>query len=197
MVVAAFDFDGTITTKDTLFEFIKFSKGKFRLYTGVLLHSPLFLISVLGIFPKWQAKEIFFSYFFKNTNIKQFDEWGEKFVLVVEEMLNPHALSAIKKHQQNNDTLVVISASVENWIKPWCQKQGINAVLATQIEINPAGELTGKFHSKNCYGKEKVCRLLQVFPGKENYTLVAYGDSKGDKELLAFADIALYRKYVY
>lgn len=40
----------------------------------------------------------------------------------------------------------------------------------------------------NCYGAEKVHRLLEIFPQRDSYTLVAYGNSDGDIPLLEFAD---------
>ena len=67
-------------------------------------------------------------------------------------------------------------------------KIGIIDILATRIEVDSNGLLTGRFLSKNCYGQEKVNRLLEVEPNRDEYTLHAYGDSRGDKEMLAFAD---------
>jgi HAD superfamily phosphoserine phosphatase-like hydrolase len=83
--------------------------------------------------------------------------------------------------------LIIISASIENWIIPWAEKRNI-AVLATQIVSDASGRLTGKFKSANCYGIEKVNRLLAVLPDRQSYYLYAYGDSKGDQALIDFAD---------
>jgi phosphoserine phosphatase len=55
--------------------------------------------------------------------------------------------------------------------------------LATKVKPDLSG-----FISKNCYGQEKVNRLLEVEPDRKNYYLYAYGDSRGDREMLAFAD---------
>ena len=61
-------------------------------------------------------------------------------------------------------------------------------MLATEVEVDDDGRLTGRFKTKNCFGQEKVDRLLQAEPHREDYFLTAYGDSRGDRELLAFAD---------
>ncbi|MDH6355202.1 HAD superfamily phosphoserine phosphatase-like hydrolase [Dysgonomonas sp. PH5-45] len=86
---------------------------------------------------------------------------------------------------------MIISASVENWIRPWSEKNGIDLTLSTLIEVKN-GLLTGLFLSKNCYGKEKVNRLLAEFPNRSDYHLIVYGDSAGDKELIDFADEGYY-----
>ena len=86
------------------------------------------------------------------------------------------------------DKVIIVSASIENWILPWAEKEGIEIVLATQIEVNEEERLTGYFSSPNCYGKEKVKRILEMYPNRENYILIAYGDSSGDFDMLSFAD---------
>ena len=72
-------------------------------------------------------------------------------------------------------------------------REGIE-IAGTQIEVIN-GKLTGRFLTRNCYGKEKVGRLLQLYPDRKSYRLIAYGDSRGDRELLAFADESHYREF--
>jgi phosphoserine phosphatase len=67
-------------------------------------------------------------------------------------------------------------------------------VVGTQIEVKD-GRLTGRFLTKNCYGQEKVNRLLSLYPHRQDYCLVAYGDSRGDKELLSFADESHFKPF--
>ena len=100
----------------------------------------------------------------------------------------------LNAYLRNGAKVYVISASIEEWIKPWCQKYGVQNVLGTKIEIDLSGKLTGNFSSKNCYGQEKVNRLLEKEPDRTNYILYAYGDSAGDKEIIEFADYGYYIK---
>ena len=72
------------------------------------------------------------------------------------------------------------------------KKNNIDRVIGTQIKIEN-GAIKGRFKTKNCYGKEKVNRFLSIFPEREQYHLYAYGDSKGDKELLTLADEKFYK----
>ncbi len=194
-LIAVFDFDGTITFKDTLLVFIKFTKGRWLFFMGFLLFSPLLLLMKLKLYPNWKAKQDLFSFFYRGIPLEKFNDWGRIFGSEIDKILRPKAIEAIKQHKNNGDRVVIISASIENWIKPWAKKVGIDVVLATKIEQDKKGLLTGKFLSKNCFGQEKVNRLLQAFPNRNEYTLVAYGDSRGDKELIEISESGFYNKF--
>ena len=97
-------------------------------------------------------------------------------------------LEKLNDHLNHSDVVYVISASIFEWVQPWCEKIGVSRVLATQIEVDANGIISGRFATKNCYGKEKVRRLLEVEPARRSYILYAYGDSCGDKEMIAFSD---------
>nr|WP_067060051.1 HAD-IB family hydrolase [Mucilaginibacter sp. L294] len=193
--LAVFDFDGTLTNKDSFLEFIKFTRGKWRFLTGFLIFSPIIIAYKLKLIPNWKAKEIVFAYFFKGTSLQQFDTWGQAFAAELEKMIRPKAYGKVIEHQHNTDEIVIVSASIENWIRPWANKMGISNLLATSLEIDKEGLLTGKFLTKNCFGQEKVNRILQAYPERDNYFLEAYGDSSGDRELLAFANKGWYRHF--
>lgn len=194
-IVAAFDFDGTITTKDTLLEFIKFSKGSFAFYTGFLLYFPILIAYKIKLYPNWKAKQRMFNHFFGGMKHSHFCLLGEQFADAVETMIRPKALEAIDEHLKNKNTIYIISASITEWVSPFCKKIGITNVLGTDIEVDDQGFLTGKFSSSNCYGQEKVNRLLEKEPERNTYTLFVYGDSKGDKKLIEFADRGWYNKF--
>ncbi|MFR9166064.1 MAG: HAD family hydrolase [Dysgonomonas sp.] len=185
--IAAFDFDGTITTKDTLFDFISFYHGRFRLFTGLIVLSPTLLMYLLKITTNDDAKQKMFSYFFKNEPADHFNEICTKYSQRIVEITNKEIIEKIKWHRQQSHVVIIISASVRNWIEPWAKSAGIEKVLATEIEVKD-NTVTGKFSSKNCYGKEKVNRLSAEYPNIKDYTLYAYGDSSGDRELLETAD---------
>jgi HAD superfamily hydrolase (TIGR01490 family) len=193
--IAVFDFDGTITRKDTLLEFIKFSKGYWQFHFGFLLFSPLLVVMRLKMYSNEKVKQRLFSYFYKNISIDQFNYWGNEFIAEIDKTVRSKALNALKSHIENGDEIIIISASVENWIKPWAKKTGINTVLATKIETDKNGLLTGKFSTKNCYGQEKINRLLEIYPCRKDYKIIVYGDSCGDKELMDFSDEKYYNKF--
>ncbi|GAB6011890.1 HAD-IB family hydrolase [Viscerimonas tarda] len=185
--IAAFDFDGTITTKDTLFDFIAFYRGKFRLFVGLFILSPILSLFILKLIKNSTAKQILFSYFFKGEKIADFEQVCRDYSSRIAEIGNESTLERLRWHQQQNHQVVVVSASIDRWIIPWAGKMNISTVIGTTIEVKD-DTITGRFLSDNCYGKEKVTRLSALFPDRENYTLYAYGNSSGDKELLEFSD---------
>ena len=71
--VYAFDFDGTLTTKDTLLEFIRYAKGSSSFWLGFLFHIHLLILMKLGFYPNWKAKQKVFAHFFKGMTIEDFD----------------------------------------------------------------------------------------------------------------------------
>lgn len=137
-----------------------------------------------------------FLLFFKGVNLDEFDAVCYRFFMERgENLLYQDAVKQIKQHLYRGDEIVVISASIDNWVKPFAESLGINQVLGTQLELSGTGHLTGRFATANCYGEEKVKRLLQLYPDRTQYRLVVYGDSRGDKELLAFSDESYYKQF--
>lgn len=186
--VAVFDFDGTLTTKDTLLEFIKFACGKRKFYLGFLLYSPILVLMKLHLYPNWKAKEKIFSYYFKGMSYQRFQELGESFAKVIDGIRREPVIDILKKHIADGHDVYVISASIEEWVRPWCEQFDVADVMCTKIEVSLNGLITGRFITKNCYGQEKVNRLLQKKPNRRSYYLFAYGDSLGDRELFDFSD---------
>jgi len=191
--VAVFDFDGTLISKDSLLEFIKFACGEASFLWGFLLYSPMLVLMNMRLYPNWKAKEKVFSHFFRGLSIENFTAYGIAFANKLETFKNEETLSLLKDHLKNEDTVYIISASIEDWVRPWCEQMGNVIVLGTKVDVDNHGILTGRFLTNNCYGQEKVFRLLQVEPNRNEYELYAYGDSRGDKEMIEFAD---YGKYV-
>ena len=188
--IVAFDFDGTLTTKDTMFEFIRFVKGTWRLWAGIGWCSPVLLAYLLRLCPNSKAKQRLFSFFFKDMPYQQFRQLGEDFQARVEELRKAPVVQQLQQHLSQGDRVYVISGSIEEWVRPWCERMGVHRVLATQVEVSEDGCLTGRFSSPNCFGQEKVNRLLAEEPDRSSYHLTVYGDSRGDRELMALADEA-------
>lgn len=194
--IYAFDFDGTLTTKDTLLEFIRFAKGSGQMFRGFLLFSPLLLLMKLHLYPNWKAKLQLFSYFFKGMNIDDFNAHCTHFAEQNKHLLRPAGIEKVRQAIEEEQAIVlIISASIDNWVRPFFDEIDKKIqVLGTQIETKE-GCLTGQFTTKNCYGQEKVNRLTALYPHREAYDLIAFGDSRGDKELLDFADKGFYKPF--
>ena len=190
--VAVFDFDGTLTRCDTLPRFIRFACGPWRFCAGFLLFSPLLVLMRLRLYPNWRAKQRLFAYYFRGMDYERFAGLGRRFADVVERFRRKEATDLMQQYVSSGAAVYVISASIEEWVRPWCEQQGVDGVLCTMVEVGDDRRLTGRLNTPNCYGQEKVNRLLEVEPQRQGYTLHAYGDSRGDRELIAFADKGCY-----
>ena len=189
--IVAFDFDGTLTTKDTLIEFIRYACGTGAFVKGFLRYAHLLVLMKLGIYPNWKAKQKVFAHFFEGMKIEEFDGLCQRFAKDNQHLLRLKGMEAIQQALDKGTEVLIVSASIDNWVKAFFNTL---CVVGTQIEIKD-GLLTGRFLTKNCYGQEKVNRILALYPNRSEYHLTAYGDSRGDKELLAFADESHYKPF--
>ena len=182
--IYAFDFDGTLTTRDTLLEFICFACGAPRFLLGFLLHAPLLVLMKLRLYPNGKAKQRVFTWFFKGMPVEAFDALCQDFANTHRHLLRPDVVRVLEQALAEGSEVLIVSASIDNWVQPFFPSV---TVLGTQIEVAD-GRLTGRFLTPNCYGQEKVRRILALHPDRADYHLTAYGDSRGDREMLAFAD---------
>jgi HAD superfamily hydrolase (TIGR01490 family) len=192
--IAFFDFDGTITTRDTYLEFIKFSKGNAAFITGFLLNSPYLVAYKLNIIPNQLAKEKVFRHYYKNTPLELFQKWCDAFATeAVPKLIRPKAAEELQKLQQSGTTVVIVSASFGNWIQKWAAANNFQ-LIATKPEVRD-GKLTGRIDGKNCHGNEKVRRIREAFILQQYNKVHAYGDTSGDKPMLALATHAHYKPF--
>lgn len=186
-----FDFDGTLTTSDTLLEFIKYAKGRSRFLMVFLMYSPLLVMMKLHLYPNWKAKQQIFAHLFAGMRIEKFDALCRGFAEENQHLLRPKGITLVHEALVAGAQVFIVSASIDNWVRPFFDIRNLKGVqvLGTQIEVED-GKLTGNFKSNNCYGKEKVHRIAEVLKSFERseYEIEAFGDSRGDKEMLAFAD---------
>ena len=192
--IAFFDFDGTITTHDTLLAFIRSSKGSIPFIWGFFINGPWLLAYKLGIISNQSAKERILSYFFKGMKQEEFEERCNRFSKnVLPALIRTSALKEISRLRQNGSLIVVVSASPENWIRSWSQAQGLE-LIASKLEIKE-GRITGKILGKNCHGPEKVRRILEKHVMSDYEEVFAYGDTNGDLPMLKLATSSFYRPF--
>ncbi|WP_193988460.1 HAD family hydrolase [Lelliottia steviae] len=192
MKIAFFDFDGTITTDDSLIKFIRFAVGDFKMMLGMFLLSPMLVAFKLKIIPNYIAKQKMLAYFFKGMKESTFKQLAHEYSLNhIDSMLREKAMAKIAWHKEQGHRVVIVSASIESWLAPWCAKHDIE-LLGTQLEFK-SGFVTGELATKNCFGPEKVSRIKTAYTLSEFEHIYAYGDSSGDTELLELADTSGYR----
>lgn len=202
--VYLFDFDGTLTSADTLLEFIRYACGRRRFFIGFALFSPLLVLMKLHLYPNYRAKQRLFAWYFKGMSIDNFDLVCRCFAHHNQRLMRHKALDKLREIFHNNETLCVVSASIDNWVRPFFDNiskasRSDFRVIGTEVEVDTDGVLTGRFRTPNCYGAEKVRRVLEAMPqlksNRDDFWVIACGDSRGDKELLEFADEAHFKPF--
>ncbi len=192
--IAFFDFDGTITTQDTLLEIIKFYKGNFKFYLGFIINAPFLIAYKAGIITNQAAKEKVLKYFFGRIPLQEFQHRCNLFAETqVPLLIRPKALTEIEKLKVAGAEIVIVSASAENWITAWCSKNDLQ-LMGTKLQVQN-DLLTGKIDGFNCYGREKVNRILAAFDLSQYDEIYCYGDTKGDKPMLQLATFSFYKPF--
>lgn len=193
-VVAAFDFDGTLTHSDSFLPFLRAVAGNVRYTQQMLSLSPVLLGYGLGLVKNHHAKARVLAKFLGGKEIEVIRQIAHDFATrQLPAQIRPGALARLRWHQQQGHRCVIVSASLECYLQPWAQTVGITEIIGSRL-VTAANVYTGQLSGANCYGAEKTRRLQALLGEREAYTLYAYGDSKGDRELLALADYAYYRR---
>lgn len=192
--LALFDFDGTITSKDSLLEFIKFSTGNIGFILVMVLFSPLILYYVFIKKEGEIAKRKVLSFLFKGKTNTELKKLGITFTeKVIPSILLPKAIEEINNHKKEGNRIVVISASLDMWLKPWVDSMGLE-LICTKMEFENQ-IFTGRFATANCIGNEKVNRILNYLNIDDYSPVYAYGNSRGDEAMLKLADHKYYRHF--
>ncbi len=196
--ILVFDFDGTLTRRDSLLAFIRYAAGLPRLLGALLLLSPRLVLMKLHLADNGRTKERLFARFFRGMPLEEFNRLCGGFAHDRAGIIRPRARQAVATALSGGVPVFIVSASVDNWVAPFFYTGGRPSrgphpieVVGTQAEV-AGGRLTGRFATKNCYGAEKVRRLEEALPDlrehRSDYHVTACGDSRGDKELLEYAD---------
>ncbi len=192
--IAFFDFDGTITDKDTMLELIKFSKGITAFYAGFLANAAFLIGLKLKLVSNQRTKEKVLTHFFKGMELAGFQQMCDRFIdEKLSAFIRPGALHEIKTLQSKGFEIAIVSASAENWIRKWSDNLNISS-LASRLEVVD-GKLSGNLAGLNCHGDEKVNRIRAAYNLSLYEEIYCYGDSSGDKQMLKLATRAFYKPF--
>ncbi len=189
------DFDGTVTRGDSFFPFLWHAHsgaGRWWRLGGAFFP---WLRYKLGLWDAHRAKEAIFRIFFRGWSREEFERYAARFARsVLPSMERPAAMRRLAAHLRQGDAVWLVSASPAPYLRAWAASAGIG-VIATEVEYDAGGRLTGRFASPNCRGPEKVRRIRAALRLEEYDEIIAYGDSPEDRPMLALAHRAYYRPF--
>jgi HAD superfamily hydrolase (TIGR01490 family) len=193
-VVAVFDFDGTVTDRDTLVPFLVLAFGRAR------VAATFAALAGTGL-----------AYFLRRTSIDEFKRrvlrrlvagasaqrlraLGPAHAQALAPRLRPRALERIAWHRAQGHRLVLVSSTLDLYLAHVGAQLGFDEVLCSRLAVS--GErFSGELEGADCTGPEKLRRLQALLGDLRGHELHVYGDSDGDRELLAAADHPHFRPF--
>jgi phosphatidylglycerophosphatase C len=192
MNLALFDFDGTITSSDSWTPFMRFAVSPIRLAVGHAVLLPVIVAYRCGALSASRGRTIAALVAFRGAQATDICRRGVEYAEATLPLdLQPRALERIEWHRSQGDHVVIVSASLNVYLWPWCQARGLD-LICTQLEERD-GRFTGRYVHGDCSGAEKARRIRQRFDLTQYAAVYAYGDSAEDREMLECAHMKFYR----
>jgi phosphatidylglycerophosphatase C len=192
MNLALFDFDGTITFGDTFTPFLYFAVDPQRIFLGRFVLAPVVAGYRLGLVSESRARVHVSAFGFRGKPESDVREAGALYARdVLPKTIRTRALERIKWHKAQGDTVVVVSASLDVYLRGWCREHGLD-LICTELEVD-RGIMTGRYREGDCVGKEKARRILERYRPDDYQEIYAYGDTHDDDDMLRLANRRYFR----
>ncbi|MET4684492.1 HAD-IB family hydrolase [Brevundimonas faecalis] len=184
--IVAFDFDGTLTIRDSFTAFMRDRAGPMGWATGLARISPA-LLAYLGDRDRGRIKAASVKQFLGGLSRQELEAEADRFAdKVWDRFMRPDALACWKAWGDKGAHRVIVTASPEITVAPFARRLGAEGLLGTRMVFDTQDRVTGVFDGENCRGEEKVRRLRAAY-GPNMVLTAAYGDTSGDTEMIAFA----------
>lgn len=191
MNLALFDFDGTITSADTWTPFMRFAVRPARIVAW-LPFIPVVAAYRLGVVSASRVRQLAARVGFRGEDAARVRRLGAEYAAtVLPTMLRQDAMERIAWHALQGDDVVIVSASLDVYLGPWCEAQGLEHICATLEERD--GRLTGRYLGGDCVADEKVRRIRERYDLSRYSLIYAYGDTAEDRQMLELAHKRYYR----
>lgn len=192
--IVAFDFDGTLTIRDSFTAFLRWRTPTSRWIFGGLRLVPA-AIAYLGHRDRGRIKAAAVHEYLRGVTRERLEADARRFAeLHSRSLLRPDAVMAWKRWRGESVRLVIVTASPDLIVAPFARGLGADDLIGTQLAFDALGRVTGVFASPNCRGPEKVVRLMDAY-GPALQIRAAYGDTSGDTEMLAIAEEPYFRVF--
>ena len=161
-IVAAFDFDGTITTTDSFRHFVRYAVGTPRFAWAGLRALPWIIAMKAGLLSRGDAKAKFASFAFGPVREDTLDAQARTFVdAYLPSLVRPEMLERIREHRARGHEVVLVSASPSLYLEKWAKTAGFDAVLATRLAFE-RGAFAGRLDGETAGGRRRSCGCAVV-----------------------------------
>jgi phosphatidylglycerophosphatase C len=192
--IVAFDFDGTMTVRDSYTAFLRWRTPKAKWVLGGIRLIPAY-VSFLFHRDRGRIKQAATKVFLGGVSRDRLEGEARRFAeLHSRSLLRPDAVMAWKRWRKERVRLIIVTASPHTVVAPFARGLAADDLLATPLAFDERGRVTGGFERPNNRGPEKVVRLREAY-GPDLQVRAAYGDTDGDTEMLAIAEEPYYRVF--
>lgn len=180
--LAFFDFDGTLCKKDSFTGFI-FSVLKKRhiIWRGLKI-LPWITAYYLKIYPAHRMRPKLYLAMFKDSDAEEILQLAQDYAQQLMLKLNPKLLEQLRQHQELGHEVVLVSASLDLYLKPVCRYLNID-LICSEVELK-AGKMTGFYQTPDCSNEQKKNRVLEKYNLDDYAEIYAYGNSEEDEKML-------------
>lgn len=193
--IAFFDFDGTLTTKDTLMPFLKYVVGKPTYYFKLLVISPVLVAYFLKLVRNDVAKQLVLRWYLAGYSIDELRDYGNKFVTTkISGMLRKQGMERFYYHKTRGHKCIILSASLDIYLQSWSEINGFDGLECSKLFVDKDGTVNGTLDGFNCYGREKCSRMVNHKTQSLRTITYGYGDTSGDLPFLNIVDHGFFLK---
>ena len=185
--IVAFDFDGTLTVRDSFRGFLRWRAGAWEYWLGMVRLAPSALAYLVHR-NRGRLKAAMVRIYLSGLPREVLEREAAEYAAVAAPLLlRPDALKAWRRHRSDGCRMVIVTASPDLLVWPFARGLGADLLLGTRLKFDAQDRVAGPLMGRNCRGAEKVARLREVF-GDDVTLLAAYGDTAGDREMLELAE---------
>lgn len=193
-VLSVFDFDGTLTYRDSFTLFLRKELGSLRYLTGLLGLALPAIYYLLRLISRDELKARLIYRFLRGISVANVNKLSDSFCSRSwGSLMRANGIAEVAEQLRQGANVTLCSASPELILAPFAKRLGVE-LIATRLEEN-AGVLTGAIYGRNCRQAEKVLRLEARYGDLSKFHIRAWGDSAGDKQLLESAAEPFYRAF--
>ena len=180
--LALFDFDGTLYPHDSFTGFIFYALRKRHIVKRGLQILPWIQAYYLKLYPAHRMRPKLYTSMFKDSNAEEILQLAQEYAAILVDKLDPALFNQLRKHQQLGHDVVLVSASLDLYLKPVCNYLNID-LICSEVEIK-AGKITGFYQTPDCSNIQKKIRILEKYNLQDYAEIYAYGNSEEDEEML-------------
>lgn len=192
--LVAFDFDGTLTVRDSFTAFLAWRAGTARWLLGLLKLTPSILAYAVDR-DRGRLKGQFVREFLGGQSVEAVEKSAKQFAQEhAQSLFRPDAVATWRRWRKAGAKIVIVTASPEILVAPFARGLGADMLIGSRLAVDGNGKIRGPLDGANCRAAEKVTRLREIF-GPEVRLTAAYGDTGGDHEMLTIAEERGYRVF--